>query len=236
MKKLILAALCVVILVAVGVGVSYAFFSDTETSENNIIASGSIHIKQHGLDIQAGTLRPGTLVEKTVTVENTGTNPAYVRTCIAVPKGSDTVDWLELDCDQDKWGWSVAQNVTLDGVVYTVYVATYKEKLMPGQTTEPSLKGLSVDPALDYDGSTYRYVVNGEVTALDLPQDLKIRIATEAVQTTTFDDAAQALETAFGTVATGNNPWTWEGKRDPLDADPYIPNTVVYGETATTES
>lgn len=235
MKKVMILLLAV-LLVGACVGASYAFFSDTEGSENNVIASGSIHIKQHGMDIQAGTLRPGTLVEKTVTVENTGTNPAYVRTCIAVPKGSDAVDWLELDCNQDKWGWNVAQNVTLDGVVYTVYVATYKEKLMPGQTTEPSLLGLSVDPALDYDGGTYCRVVNGEATVLDLPQELKILVATEAVQTTTFEDAAQALETAFGAIATGNNPWTWEGKRDPLDADPYIPNTVVYGETATTES
>lgn len=243
MKKITILLLAAAIL-AVGVGVSFAFFSDTEASDNNVIQSGSIRIRQleEGVAGNGEALRPGQLNEKVVNVQNVGTNPAYVRTCIAIPAGNENVQWIELIYNENSslWGWDV-ETVSIEGTKYFVYVGTYKPVLAPGATTaEPSMSGFYVSSAVDYDGTKYMYVENGRVTDLDLPADFKILIATEAVQTTYFGtqdgplneaygDAGEALEAAFGEIKDGQHPWD---ERTYLDADTF---TIVYGTTGSAE-
>lgn len=234
MKKFIIALVSLTAVLALAVGITFAFFSEKITSSGNTVASGTIRIKQleqeHDANgtlkdfTQGQQLRPGAYIEKIVTVSNTGINPAYVRTCIAVPNAGNGNPWIELDTNQSDWTWQKIENVAIDGVNHTIFVATYTKKLSPEQTTSPSIQGFGISPAVDFDGTNFFYVADGIATKLDLSQSPEFLVATEAVQTATFSNAKEALQAAFGDITASNNPW--DGKPY-LDVD-TLESTVVY--------
>jgi len=179
-------------------------------------------------------------LEKIIKVENIGTNPAYLRTCIAVPNGYTAqwpdayknTRWITVDYRQDDaWSWCVYTDVPVHDTLCDVYVITYKDPLPAGKTTADNILKYQISAATDFVDGRYSLVVDGQVLPVELPEELRIWVATEAVQTTTFTDAEQAFETVFGSVADGKTPWSWENSSDPMDEDTYIPNTVIYGET-----
>lgn len=155
-------------------------------------------------------------VDKLVTVKNVGSNPAYLRTFIALPTGgydgsSPSDSWISCDVvEGSHWNWKKSggswnkiDNVTIDGSEYDIYIGTYDEPLAPGKTTVPSMLGFYLNAAVD--GS------------VDLKGDEKIEllVTTQAVQTTTFNDSSKdaltnaknALDTVFGEAKADNNPW-----------------------------
>lgn len=109
MKKKILTICLVVALAATAViGGTLAYFTDTDT-QTNTFTSGNVQIEQHEKDrdgndfVQGQKLMPivddvkdangyhtgANYIDKIVTVENTGTEAAYVRTFLAIPAALD---------------------------------------------------------------------------------------------------------------------------------------------------
>ena len=117
-------------------------------------------------------------VDKIVSVTNTGSSDAYVRTLLAFPtKGYDSGElafdeWLHWNYVSDTdttpnngwmWGteangveypnntkdWNAFYNVEINGEEYTVYIATNVDALAPGKTTAPTLVGMFLDAAVD---------------------------------------------------------------------------------------
>lgn len=172
--------------------------------------------------------------DKIVTVENTGKNPAYVRTIIAFPTAGYNsgeqayAEWLHWngvsDTDTAKnngwmWGrdrsewpgntdnWDKVEDVMINGVEYDIYVATNKNVIEPGEATAPSLLGFYLDASLNYDEGGYYFEPNGVKTYIGDISDLNILVATQACQTDLGETAWDALDVAFGDITAQNHPW-----------------------------
>jgi len=158
-------------------------------------------------------------VDKFVSVTSTGNNEAYVRTHIAMPTALKDVlvlDYLDTyiaaDITEGKWTLTATtENVTVDGIVYTVYSYTYGSALGKDETTPNLLEGVYIKAetdmniyrkdATDPEKITEAYFVwNGqEITALNVATlQIDVLVATQAVQAQGFDGAMDALDNAFG--------------------------------------
>jgi len=167
-------------------------------------------------------------MDKIVTVKNTGDEDAYVRTLIAIPADLENADasknilhWNAVsDTDTDtangwywniegdeEWGAKLYATITVDSVNYNVYVATNKNVIKPNETTAPSLVGAYLDAKVDYNDETGKYSYDGTDIDYDL-SNINIMVLSQAVQTAGFDNADQALDTAFGDV-TADNATAW---------------------------
>ena len=103
-KKLTLVVTCVVLVAAMVIGGTLAYFTDTKTAENTF-TMGNVKIKldeakvvknettgKWDIDEDAkrvtgnnyGAVYPGAVLPKDPTVTNTGTNPAYIRATVTV--------------------------------------------------------------------------------------------------------------------------------------------------------
>ena len=148
------------------------------------------------------------VLDKFVTVKNTGKSDAYVRTIFAIEVGKDAVNdkFVHLVTNSINikegatWTWEWPDGVVeIDGDYYALGVATYTGVLAPDATTIPSLKQIYMDKTAtneDFEkfGDTF-----------------EILVFSQAVQADGFDSIITgpnaALEEAFGVVSTTNNPW-----------------------------
>ena len=80
------------------------------------------------------------VIDKIVTVKNTGKSPAYVRTIIAIeaPDG-DPKDLIHVNFNPDGVTRTPWTPIEIDGVDYVLSVFTYTEPLLPGEISAPSL-------------------------------------------------------------------------------------------------
>jgi len=148
------------------------------------------------------------VVDKYVTVKNTGKSPAYVRTFIALEMGDFSVEEFQsvgIANNEENgasfkfpgtWVWEYDYVIEIDGERYWVGSAVHQNPLNPGDETIPSL--LQVYLAKDADNST--------ITRLDGDNDCNYDIIalSQAVQTEGFENAEAALDTAFGDVTEAN--------------------------------
>lgn len=166
-------------------------------------------------------------VDKIVTVENKGKSEAYVRNIVAIPTGDvdlATVPWLEVDwfdaSTKTNFDWekptvndgTIIKGVDIDGVTYDIYVIYYKAnegKLATNTTTLPTLLGVGLSKYLDYDEDEgYYFLKDSTKTSVKFdPDDMKIYVATQAVQAAGFDTAEEAFNATFGTIDEVNHPW-----------------------------
>ena len=86
------------------------------------------------------------VIDKFVTVENTGKSDAYVRTIFAF-EWDPANDYIHLVSnginitEGATWTWEYLDGLAeIDGAKYMIGIATYTEPLKPGATTIPSLK------------------------------------------------------------------------------------------------
>lgn len=252
-SKLLALSLALAVGAVSVVGGSLAWFSDTAEVKNTFTV-GSVKIEQHeagkdgGAFVQNAMLLPVlsndtpeddvNFIHKVITVENTGRNPAYIQTFVAVPAELDNngllhqqpagnSDWAAVDGDPAAAGVQpVYLNVPMDDdgdtstetVLYNVYKYRYSNVLpAPDGAQSVSselLSGVYIDQSADlklYRNSTtneiehaYFYVTEGqELTAFDVANmQLRVLVATQAVQSEGFTDAATALDTVFP-----NHPW-----------------------------
>lgn len=153
--------------------------------------------------------------DKIVYAQNTGTSPAYMRTVIGVPAGSYQT-WLHLDFNTDA-NWTIpvedaapaASDVAISGGLYDLYVLNYSEKVEKDGYTTANLLGFYVDNTVNNvkgeDGQLSHYVYGNK--NIGNISDLKIFVATQAVQAEGFADAAAAFAGTYGDVTKTSHPW-----------------------------
>lgn len=257
-KKKLVAACATVALAAVALGgATLAYFTDAD-SETNTFTVGNVKIDlieqqrgENGLEDfeQSKVLNPivgsaqgekddygmptaENYVDKMVTVENTGSNDAYVRAYFAIPSalddgydtfnagmnvlhfnfGNKMVDGEAVTTQGDDWIWKQANGkwnyfeTTIGGVAYNVYFADYATKVAAGETTEQFVQGVYLDKSFDFndDGSAVAF---GKTFAVDEAfswDNVQCPVFAVAVQAAGFDNAADAVNEAFGP---NYNPW-----------------------------
>ena len=159
-------------------------------------------------------------VDKIVTIENTGKSDAYVRAYFAIPSALDNgyetfnagANILHFNfgnengvtTEGNQWKWIQANNkwnyfeTTIEGVAYNVYFADYYQKLPAGETTEQFISGVYLDSHVDMKDGKYvdTRFPNADLSILE--GTVKCPVYAVAVQADGFDNAAAAIEAAFG--------------------------------------
>ena len=227
-KKILAFTLCAAMLAIAVVGGTLAYFTDTDAQVNTFTSgnvaidlfedfgdnSGIAKLLPATGSAQAGTLKNG--VEKEVYVENTGSEDAYVRVHIAIPSILDNGN-PDFDASRNvlhwnfakgtygdgKWNWTASANAagydakdwnsyttTIDEKSYNVYVVTYETKLAEGDVTVDAINQVYLDSK----------VTNEDITRIkeELGNEWYIYVAAEGAQAEGFDNAYEALNTAFG--------------------------------------
>ena len=255
-KKITAIFLCVALLATAIVGASLAYFTDTD-NETNTFTVGNVKIDliEEERDGNGGTkeftqgkkLYPivgsaqgekdalgmptaKNYVDKMVTIENTGSEKAYIRAYFAIPSALDDgyetfnagmnvlhfnfgnkvengvitstegVEWIWTH--DGKWNYF---ETTIDGIKYNVYFADYYQAVDAGATTEQLVQGVYLDKTFDIkDGKCYAF---GEEVTLDDGWDwnnVSCPVFAVACQAEGFDSASEAITAAFGA---NYNPW-----------------------------
>lgn len=110
-------------------------------------------------------------------------------------------------------GWNRVDDVMIGGREYDLFIATNINVIEPGESTAPSLVGFYLDEKVDAerlnDGTLNHFLLNADGTKDDLGDltNLKVYVATQAVQADGFADAWTALDKAFGEISKDNHPW-----------------------------
>ena len=140
------------------------------------------------------------VIDKFVTVTNTGKSDAYVRTIVAIEApGFDPNDLIHINHNSTGVNMSAPITVKIDAVDYVAFVFTYPEALAADETSVPSLMQLFLDSK----------ATNEDVAKFG--DTWEVLVLSQAVQTAGFKDAEAALNTAFG-VANATNLATWMSK------------------------
>ena len=254
-KKLTAIFLCVAMFAVAVVGASLAYFTDTDNATNTF-AVGNVTIdlieQQRGEDgledfEQGKKLYPivgsaqgekdeygmptaKNYVDKMVTIENTGSEKAYIRAYFAIPSalddgyetfnagmnvlhfnfGNKVVDGKISSTYGVEWNWTHDgkwnyYETEIDGIKYSVYYADYFEAVEAGAATEQFVQGLYLDKSFDMkDGKCYAF---GKEVTLDDGWDwskVSCPVFAVACQAEGFDNASDAMTAAFGA---NYNPW-----------------------------
>ncbi len=254
-KKLTAIFLCVAMFAVAVVGASLAYFTDTDNATNTF-AVGNVTIdlieQQRGEDgledfEQGKKLYPivgsaqgekdeygmptaKNYVDKMVTIENTGSEKAYIRAYFAIPSalddgyetfnagmnvlhfnfGNKVVDGKISSTYGVEWNWTHDgkwnyYETEIDGIKYNVYYADYFEAVEAGAATEQFVQGLYLDKSFDMkDGKCYAF---GKEVTLDDGWDwskVSCPVFAVACQAEGFDNASDAMTAAFGA---NYNPW-----------------------------
>lgn len=164
-------------------------------------------------DVNYGMWGNNNVLDKIVTVENTGKSGAYVRTIFAVEDhvaGGNNAN-LVLNWNKDgnwtNYSDKLLDNVEIEGATYDVYVAYYNGILASKVTSVPSL----LQVALNYTAG------NADIEAYG--DELNILVLSQAVQTEGFDGAVAALNEGFGGVTEVNVKAWFEGTVPPVNQD-----------------
>lgn len=145
-------------------GGTIAYFTAEDTARNAVTA-GNAEIRVHTeFPSEGQEIMPGDTVEDTVTVENTGGHPLYLRVRVTKgvnEEGLSAEDCLELDINETDWTYK-------DGYYY------FNTALEAGKTTPPlftkvQFKGDTIDNqylgrlfTVDVDGYAVQAENNGE--------------------------------------------------------------------------
>lgn len=255
-KKITAIFLCVALLATAIVGASLAYFTDTD-NETNTFTVGNVKIDliEKERDGNGGTkeftqgkkLYPivgsaqgekdalgmptaKNYVDKMVTIENTGSEKAYIRAYFAIPSalddgyetfnagmnvlhfnfGNKVGDGTVTSTEGAEWIWTHDNKwnyyeTVIDGIQYNVYFADYYQAVDAGATTEQLVQGVYLDKTFDIkDGKCYAF---GKEVTLDEGWDwskVSCPVFAVACQAEGFDNATDAITAAFGA---NYNPW-----------------------------
>ena len=255
-KKITAIFLCVALLTTAIVGASLAYFTDTDNKTNTFtVGNVKIDLIEKERDGNGGTkdftqgkkLYPivgsaqgekdalgmptaKNYVDKMVTIENTGSEKAYIRAYFAIPSalddgyetfnagmnvlhfnfGNKVVDGTVTSTEGAEWIWTHDgkwnyYETDIDGIKYNVYFADYYQAVDAGATTEQLVQGVYLDKTFDIkDGKCYAF---GEEVTLDDGWDwdnVSCPVFAVACQAEGFDNATDAITAAFGA---NYNPW-----------------------------
>lgn len=234
-------SICMIAILAVGGSLAYLTDTDNETNvfvTGNVAIDLYENFTQESKLLpvtydENGNRKDDNVVQKEVFVTNTGSEEAYVRVHIAIPAILDngrpdfdaSKNVLHFNYDKensigaDKWDWSDKTGApyegewnfyeaTIDGEAYNVYVVTYEGELAPkgndGDTTESAMTQVYLD----------KKVTNADIAKIieELGDEWKMYVIAEGAQVDGFDNAYEALNTAFGVPSATNNPYTGYAK------------------------
>jgi len=186
-KKIIALTLCVAMVAIAIVGGTLAYFTDTD-EKTNVFTVGDIDIEinekneegdenaEYDEWLKEQTIMPGEEVDKIVTVENTGSEDAYVRVTITVPADMTPVFVWEPDETPAAYKWAVDDNKNdPDNGVYVYY---YTEKLAPKAETNALLVAMKL---------------NGDVTEANVKDPYEVDVFAEGIQAASFGKADEAI-------------------------------------------
>lgn len=157
-------------------------------------------------------------VDKIVVVKNEGSLNNYVRTFVAIPTSFDQA--VVLDWNTAYWTLTAAaledvitaEKHQINQVPYTIYCATYKKALTPGEVAPPSLLGYYLKPEVDRNSTGYILKTDAGTARLGTEKELKILVATEAAQVIPtgiehemHDTPEAAMAKTYPTA--GHHPW-----------------------------
>lgn len=146
-------------------------------------------------------------LDKVISVTNTGTEDAFIRTIILMEENdaneilTNVHIRINTDDNQDLVWLTTGGKydlVEVNGTKYAIAVATYETALEAKKTSLPSLMQIFLDPTID----------NNWYNLLGTDGEFSIIAFSQAVQEQGFDNAENALNTAFGEV-TAANVSTW---------------------------
>lgn len=255
-RKILALAMALSMVAILAVGATLAYFNDSE-SATNIFTVGNVDICLHeqervpeATDNSLQQFNGGkhlypivgsaqgekdglqmpvakNYVDKMVTIENTGSEPAWVRAYFAIPSalddGYDTFNagknilhfnfGNKLDGKttyQNEWIWKNGDKwnyfeTVMDGIQYNVYFADYAEELAIDTTTERLIDGVYLDSTVDFiDGDLYAFGAKCEVDEGWDWDTVKCPVFAVAVQAAGFESADAAITAQFGAQY---NPW-----------------------------
>ncbi len=182
MKKKVLAIALAVVLIAIMVSGTLAYFTAEDEVENTFtIGSVKIEIYENDKATTSDTISFGKLtpvvketpsedesyIEKVVDVKNIGANDAYIRTHIALPTA--LIDYLQLDVTTDGWSYIGSTTATVGTTDYTVFTYDHTAAVSPNGFTSELLQGVylksDVDLAENADGNlVFVKKTEGEIT------------------------------------------------------------------------
>ena len=222
-KKLLVAAIAVIMVVTAVTGVSLAYLKDTDSAKN-VMTAGKVTIVQNEKDGQGNDFVDGqkllpavytsltsengmwtdavkNKIDKVITVTNTGTESAYIRTIIAFEtqrhyvenSSTEFTDLHDVYLGVNGSFDYLDMYITINGVEYCLAAYTYEGasgdgKIAAGETTESSLRQFFLSPEA---GNEF-YELFGE--------QYDILVVSQAVQTEGFENAESALNAAFGEI------------------------------------
>ena len=163
-------------------------------------------------------------VDKIVTIKNTGKSAAYVRAYFAIPSDLDdgyetfnaganilhfnfgnkfNDDGVLVSTEGVQWNWTHGSTwnyfeTTIDGVAYNVYYADYYQVLPAGETTEQFVSGVYLDSHVDMKDGKYVDTRFPNADLSILAGTVNCPVVAVAVQAEGFDNAAAAIDAAFG--------------------------------------
>ena len=255
-KKITALCLCAAMLAIAIVGASLAYFTDTKDATNTFTV-GNVKIElieqqrgENGLEPfeqnkhlypivgsaqgakdEYGMPTAKNYVDKMVTIENTGSEAAYIRAYFAIPSalddgyetfnaglnvlhfnfGNKVVNGAISSTEGVEWiwthgsKWNYFETTLSDGIKYNVYYADYYQAVDAGATTAQLVQGVYLDKTFDIkDGKCYAF---GKEVTLDDGwnwEKVSCPIFAVAVQAAGFDSAEEAVTAAFGAKY---NPW-----------------------------
>lgn len=256
-KKITALCLCVTMLAIAIVGASLAYFTDTKDATNTFTVgnvkielieqqrgeNGLVPFEQNkklypivgsaqGEKDALGMPTAKNYVDKMVTIENTGSEAAYIRAYFAIPSalddgyetfnagknvlhfnfGNKVVNGAISSTEGVEWiwthgsKWNYFETTLSDGIKYNVYYADYYQAVDAGATTEQLVQGVYLDKSFNFDGEG-NPVAFGETIELDQGWDwekVSCPVFAVAVQAAGFDSAEEAVTAAFGAKY---NPW-----------------------------
>ena len=255
MKKRIVTIALVVALVAIAAVGTLAYFTDTDNATNTFTVgnvkidlieqqrgeNGLVPFEQNkklypivgsaqGDKDEYGMPIAKNYVDKMVTIENTGSEKAYIRAYFAIPSalddgyetfnaglnvlhfnfGNKVENGVVTSTEGAEWIWTHGNKwnyfeTTIDGIKYNVYYADYYQAVDAGATTEQLVQGVYLDKSFDMkEGKPYAF---GKEFVVDAGWDwsnVKCPVFAVACQAEGFDNAAEAITAAFGA---NYNPW-----------------------------
>ena len=255
-KKITALCLCVALLAVAVVGASLAYFTDTDNADNTFTVGnvaidliekerdgkGGLKAFENGKKLSPivgsaqgekddyGMPTAKNYVDKMVTIQNTGSEAAYIRAYFAIPAalddgyetfnaglntlhfnfGNKVVNGVISSTEGVEWKWTHGSKwnyfeTTIGNIKYNVYYADYYKALDPNATTEQLVQGVYLDKSFDMkDGKAYAF---GKELTVDEGwnwNEISCPVFAVACQADGFDNAADAITAAFGA---NYNPW-----------------------------
>ena len=255
-KKITALCLCVALLAVAVVGASLAYFTDTDNATNTFTVgnvaidlieqerdgNGGLKAFENGKKLSPivgsaqgekddyGMPTAKNYVDKMVTIQNTGSEAAYIRAYFAIPSaldngyetfnaglntlhfnfGNKVVNGVISSTEGVEWQWTHGSKwnyfeTTIGNIKYNVYFADYYEAVPAGETTEQLVQGVYLDKSFDMkDGKAYAF---GKELTVDEGwnwNEISCPVFAVACQADGFGNAADAITAAFGA---NYNPW-----------------------------